>query len=206
MQIILKYFTDINNKQQEKFAKLFDLYFEWNNKINVISRKDIDKLYERHILFSLAIAKFTDFKPQTKIIDVGTGGGFPGVPLAIMFPDVDFILVDSINKKLKVVNEICNALKIKNVKTIHSRIENLNITYDFIVSRAVTNFTDFTKNVKNLKPRKNINPIKNGIIYLKGGDISEEQKKFKNKLTVINISDYFSEEFFKTKKLIYYKN
>lgn len=203
MQIILKYFPEICTQKQ--FSGLFDLYKEWNNKINVISRKDIDKLYERHVLFSLAIAKFITFADNSKIIDVGTGGGFPGIPLAIMFPDVEFILVDSINKKLKVVNEVCKSLQIKNVKTIHSRIENLNLTYDFIISRAVTNFTDFVKNTKKLNPRKNINTINNGIIYLKGGDVSEEKNKFKNKLTVINISDYFSEEFFETKKLIYYK-
>ena len=205
MQIILKYFPEICTQKQEQFSGLFDLYKEWNNKINVISRKDIDKLYERHVLFSLAIAKFITFADNSKIIDVGTGGGFPGIPLAIMFPDVEFILVDSINKKLKVVNEVCKSLQIKNVKTIHSRIENLNLTYDFIISRAVTNFTDFVKNTKKLNPRKNINTINNGIIYLKGGDVSEEKNKFKNKLTVINISDYFSEEFFETKKLIYYK-
>ena len=206
MQVILKYFPDLSADKTEKLTKLFELYSYWNKKINVISRKDIEKLYERHILFSLAIAKFITFKPKTKIIDVGTGGGFPGVPLAIMFPQCEFILVDSINKKLKVVNEVCNALEIKNVKTIHSRIENLNLNYDFIVSRAVTNFVDFVKNTKNLKLRKNFNDIDNGIIYLKGGDVSEEKNKFKNKLIVKNISDYFDEEFYKTKKIIFYKN
>ncbi len=206
MQIILKYFPDIDSQKKEKFANLFDLYYNWNNKINVISRKDIDKLYERHILFSLSIAKFIQFKPGTKIIDVGTGGGLPGIPLAIMFPDTNFILVDSINKKLKVVNEICKSLKITNIKTIHSRIEDLSLSYDFIISRAVTNFTDFVKNTKKLKQQKSTNKIKNGIIYLKGGDTSNEENKFKNKLTVINISDYFNEPFFETKKLIFYKN
>jgi len=203
MDIILKYFHSLSKSQINQFNQLGDLYKFWNEKINVISRKDIDNLYERHILFSLAIAKIIQFKSRTKIIDIGTGGGFPGIPLAIMFPDADFILVDSIQKKIKVVDEICNSINLQNVITKNIRAENIKDTFDFIVSRAVTAFPNFYKLFKKLIAKQNINEIENGILYLKGGNIEDELYNIQNKYTVYNISNFYNEDFFRSKKVIY---
>ncbi len=203
MQIILKYFPSLTQKQIAQFQELQKLYPYWNERINVISRKDIGQLYERHVLHSLAIAKIFQFPENCKILDVGTGGGFPGVPLAIMFPNANFILADSIGKKITVVNEICSSIKLKNICTINSRAENIENTFNFIVSRAVTDFPQIVKLVKSkIKPGE-INGTRNGIIYLKGGDFINEIAPFKEKVKVYNISDFFAEEFFVTKKIIY---
>lgn len=203
MEIIHKYFSDLPEGIESNLSKLQALYSEWNEKINVISRKDIENIYEKHVLHSLAIAKFITFEPGTQILDIGTGGGFPGIPLAIMFPEVQFHLVDSIGKKIKVVQEVAGALNLKNVKAEQSRVEDLDRKYDFIVSRAVAptdqlhgwTFKKFSKEPKN--------SIANGYILLKGGDLTEELKKFKNIVTEVNLSQYFKEEFFETKKIIY---
>jgi len=203
MDIIKKYFPELSEKQFNQFAQLKDLYIDWNSKINVISRKDIDELYERHVLHSLAIAKVIEFKPNTKILDVGTGGGFPGIPLAIMFPESNFHLVDSIGKKITVVNEISSAINLKNLKADHERAEKIKDNYDFIVSRAVTAFPTFYNWVKTKVNKKSFNDLKNGILYLKGGDLSEELKDFENKITTYSITQYFAESFFETKKVIY---
>lgn len=202
MNEILKYFPGLNETQIEQFSKLEDLYFEWNEKINVISRKDIDELYVKHILHSLAIAKVMKFKDGSEVLDVGTGGGFPGIPLAILFPEVQFHLVDSIAKKILVVNEIANALNLKNVKAEAQRVEKLKSKYDFIISRAVTQMPKFVGWIRNKIKKENINPLPNGILYLKGGDLTEELKEFKS-AAIYPISDYFSEEFFDTKKVVY---
>lgn len=203
MNEILKYFPDLSEKQTEQFSKLKDLYFEWNEKINVISRKDIDELYVNHVLHSLAIAKVIQFKPGAEILDVGTGGGFPGIPLAILFPQVNFHLVDSIQKKILVVSEVAMALDLKNVKAEAQRAEKLKSKYDFIVSRAVTQMPKFVGWVKNKIKKENMHSFANGILYLKGGDLSEELKEFKN-AQIFPVSDYFSEEFFDTKKVVYF--
>ena len=202
MKLILKYFPNLTVIQIEQFEKLYHLYLVWNSKINVISRKDIDELYLRHVLHSLAIAKVVQFKDGTKIIDVGTGGGFPGVPLAIMFPKCSFHLVDSINKKLKVINAVSEALELNNITTTHSRVEAIDDQYDFIVSRAVTAMPVFAGWVKNKVLKKSKHSIKNGILYLKGGELTEELKDFP-KATLYNLSDYFEEDFFETKKLVH---
>lgn len=202
MQEILKYFPDLSEKQIEAFLKLKDLYFEWNEKINVISRKDIDELYIKHVLHSLAIAKVMKFKDGSEVLDVGTGGGFPGIPLAILFPEVKFHLVDSIAKKILVVSEVANVLELKNVKAETQRVEKLKSKYDFIVSRAVTQMPKFVGWVRGKIKKEHINPLPNGILYLKGGDLSEELKDFKI-AEIYPISDYFSEEFFDTKKVVY---
>jgi len=202
MDLILKYFPDLTETQINQFEVLESLYKDWNAKINVVSRKDIDELYLRHVLHSLAIAKVIQFKDGTTILDVGTGGGFPGVPLAIMFPNCQFHLVDSINKKLKVINAVCEALEITNIKTTHSRVEAINETYDFIVSRAVTAMPEFTKWVKGKTAKRQRNDLKNGILYLKGGDLTEELKQYTN-VKAFLLSDYFEEDFFDTKKVIY---
>ncbi|MFC2138183.1 16S rRNA (guanine(527)-N(7))-methyltransferase RsmG, partial [Bacteroidota bacterium] len=181
MDIILKYFHGLSDIQIHQYEQLHDLYRFWNEKINVISRKDIDNLYERHILHSIAIAKITQFKPGTKIIDIGTGGGFPGIPLAIMFPKAEFVLVDSILKKINVVNEICNSINLQNVVAIQSRAEKIKEKFDFIVSRAVTAFPAFYKLFYKLISTQNINDLKNGILYLKGGDFEEELKTIQKK-------------------------
>ncbi|MBN1768376.1 MAG: 16S rRNA (guanine(527)-N(7))-methyltransferase RsmG [Prolixibacteraceae bacterium] len=203
MDSILKYFKELTNRQIEQFEMLESLYNEWNSKINVVSRKDIDELYTRHVLHSLAIAKLVQFKPNTTVLDVGCGGGFPGIPLAILFPDVQFTLTDSIGKKIKVVNEVAKALGLSNVHGIQSRAEKLPYRYHFIVSRAVTAFPKFVALTRKLIDNQQINDIKNGIIYLKGGDFSDETALFAKKLTVYPISDYFEEDFFETKKVIY---
>ena len=201
MQIIHKYFPDLTEKQIEQFTDLQQLYQHWNAQINVISRKNIDTLYTNHILHSLAIAKVIQFEKGTKILDIGTGGGFPGIPLAILFPEVEFLLVDSIGKKIIVVNEVSNAIGLSNVRTLHERAENINETFDFVVSRAVTNMTDFKKWVKGKFNNTHNNTLNNGILYLKGGDLSEELRGISH--YKYEIADFFEEEFFETKKVIY---
>lgn len=203
VDIIFKYFTELSEQQKEQFTKLFELYSFWNAQINVISRKDIDELYERHILHSLAIAKFCTFKKGERVLDVGTGGGFPGIPLAILFPETDFHLVDSIGKKIKVVQEVAQALGLKNVTATHGRAEQIRDKYNFVVSRAVTRLADFYPWVRGKFSSKHINAIANGILYLKGGDLSEEIKEAKLKAELYPISDYYSEEFFETKYVVY---
>ena len=202
MELILKYFPNLTETQIQQFEALEALYKDWNSKINVISRKDIDELYLRHVLHSLGIAKVIDFVPGTSILDVGTGGGFPGVPLAILFPECQFHLVDSINKKLKVINAVAEALELTNIRTTHSRVEAIDETYDFIVSRAVTTMPEFTTWVKGKVARTQKNELKNGILYLKGGDLTEELKQYKT-VKAFLLSDYFEEPFFETKKVIH---
>jgi len=206
MQIIKKYFPDLSQYQIKQFEQLQNLYREWNSKINVISRKDIENLYEKHILHSLGIAKIIKFKKGTKILDVGTGGGFPGIPLAIIFPDSKFTLIDSIGKKIKVVNAIADELKLSNVKTIQIRAENINDKFDFIVSRAVTSLPVFYNWVNKKIMKKSFNDIDNGILYLKGGDIDKELKILKKQYSIYELNKYFTEDFFNTKKIIYIKN
>jgi 16S rRNA (guanine527-N7)-methyltransferase len=201
-EIIAKYFPDLSNDQIEKFKKLEGLYKDWNQKINVVSRKDIDELYMRHVLHSLGIAAFHKFEDGLNILDVGTGGGFPGIPLAIMFPNCDFTLVDSIGKKLKVVNAVVEELGLTNVKTIHNRVEKVDDRYDFVVSRAVTQMPEFVSWVKNKFKRENTSSLQNGIIYLKGGDLTQELKNYSN-VVVKDLKDYFEEDFFETKKVVY---
>ncbi|TXE07188.1 16S rRNA (guanine(527)-N(7))-methyltransferase RsmG [Seonamhaeicola algicola] len=202
MELILKYFPNLTETQIQQFKKLEALYQDWNLKINVVSRKDIDELYLRHVLHSLAIAKLISFKDGTKIMDVGTGGGFPGVPLAIMFPNCTFHLVDSIAKKLKVVNEVVDGLGITNVKTTHTRVEEINDTYDFIVSRAVAAMPTFVHWTKGKIAKNQNNSLKNGILYLKGGDLTDELKEYTT-AKIYNLTDYYTEDFFETKKLVH---
>lgn len=202
MEILQKYFTNLSDIQVLQFKQLEGLYKEWNAQINVVSRKDIDELYVRHVLHSLGIAKVQEFKPKSKILDVGTGGGFPGIPLAILFPEVDFYLVDSIGKKIKVVNEVATALGLKNVKAEHIRAEKVNGEFDFIVSRAVTKMDDFVKWTKKKIRKKSNHELKNGILYLKGGDLTEELANFP-KATLSDLPNYFSEDFFETKKVVH---
>jgi len=201
MQIIHKYFPDLTEKQIKQFADLQPLYEHWNAQINVISRKNMDTIYTNHILHSLAIAKVIQFEKGTKILDIGTGGGFPGIPLAILFPEVDFLLVDSIGKKIKVVNEVTSEIGLTNVRTLHKRAEDIKEKFDFVVSRAVTNMTDFKKWVKGRFNNTHNNTLNNGILYLKGGDLLEELRGISH--TKHQIADLFEEEFFKTKKVIY---
>jgi 16S rRNA (guanine527-N7)-methyltransferase len=203
--LIQKYFPEITEKQMHSFEKLPDLYTKWNEKINVVSRKDIDSLLEKHVLHSLGIAKVIKFTPTTKVLDIGTGGGFPGIPLAILFPDSQFTLVDSIGKKIKVVNEIAQILNLNNVTGIHSRAEKIKEKFDFVVSRAVTQMPVFMSWVKGKFISKNINSLQNGVLYLKGGDLTEELKNFPE-ATIFELKDYFDQEFFKTKKVVYIKN
>ncbi len=202
MELILKYFPNLTETQIKQFKELEDLYQDWNLKINVVSRKDIDELYMRHVLHSLGIAKVMQFKNGSKILDVGTGGGFPGIPLAILFPECQFHLVDSIAKKLKVVNEVVEGLELTNVKTTHSRVEEINKTYDFIVSRAVAAMPTFVHWIKGKITKKQNNDLKNGILYLKGGDLTEELQSYKT-ATIYNLTDYFEEEFYETKKVVH---
>lgn len=200
---IKKYFPEVSEFQIKQFEQLIPLYTEWNNKINVISRKDIDNLYINHILSSLAIAKIVSFKNGTKILDVGTGGGFPGIPLAIMFPECKFHLIDSIGKKITVVQAVIENLGLENTTTEKIRVENINTKFNFIVSRAVTTLPVLYGWVNNKILSKHQNTIKNGILYLKGGDVDEEVKDISGKYTTYNISDYYTEEYFKTKKVIH---
>ncbi|WP_372753108.1 16S rRNA (guanine(527)-N(7))-methyltransferase RsmG [Mariniflexile sp.] len=202
MELILKYFTNLTEDQIQKFQKLESLYQDWNLKINVVSRKDIDELYLRHVLHSLAIAKVIQFKDGTKILDVGTGGGFPGIPLAILFPNCSFHLVDSIAKKLKVVDEVVQGLGLKNVKTTHSRVEEIDDTFHFIVSRAVAIMPTFVHWVKGKIAKEQTHDLKNGILYLKGGDLTEELQDYRT-ATIYNISDFYTEEFYETKKVVH---
>ena len=202
MEEILKQFPNLTENQALQFQKLQSLYQDWNAKINVISRKDIDELYTRHVLHSLGIAKIIEFRPGSKIMDVGTGGGFPGIPLAILFPEVDFYLIDIIAKKIKVVNEVAIGLGLKNVKAEQKRAELVRQEFDFIVSRAVTNMPDFVKWVDDKVAKKQNHELANGILYLKGGDLTEELKDFP-KATQYNLSDFFSDEFFETKKVVH---
>lgn len=202
MNLIQYYFPEITEVQIQQFQQLEDLYKDWNSKINVVSRKDIEELYLRHVLHSLGIAKVISFKPTSKIMDVGTGGGFPGVPLAILFPQSKFHLVDSIGKKLKVVEGVVESLGLKNVRTTHGRAEEVQGEFDFIVSRAVTSMPVFAGWVKNKILKTQNHELKNGILYLKGGDLTEELQVFRT-TTIYNLSDYFKEEFFETKKVVH---
>ena len=202
MDEILKYFPNLTDIQKEQFAKLDFLYHDWNAKINVISRKDIDELYTKHILHSLGIAKIIKFEPGTFVLDVGTGGGFPGIPLAILFPETRFYLIDVIAKKIKVVQAVADALELKNVKAEQLRAELEKGDFDFIVSRAVTNMPDFVSWIKDKNKKKSKHELKNGILYLKGGDLTEELKDFP-KATEYNLSEFFEDEFFETKKVVH---
>lgn len=203
MELILKYFPDLTDQQKDKFGELESLYQFWNARVNVISRQDIDTLYERHVLHSLGIAKVMDFKPGTAVLDVGTGGGFPGIPLAIMYPGSTFHLVDSIGKKIRVVQEIAQALELTNVKAEQVRAERLTDSYEFVVSRAVTRITPFVGWVRNNISRNSFHELKNGILYLKGGDLEEELAELKMKTKTYALSQYFEEDFFETKKVVH---
>ena len=202
MELILKYFPNLTETQMNQFRMLKELYEDWNAKINVISRKDIEELYVRHVLHSLGIVKVVEFKKGTKIMDVGTGGGFPGIPLAIMYPEVDFYLIDVIAKKIKVVNEVAKALGLKNVTAEQKRAELVKWNFDFIVSRAVTNMPDFVNWVSERTVKDSKHDLKNGILYLKGGDLTEELASFPNAIQY-PLSDFFVEEFFETKKVVH---
>ena len=203
MDIIRTYFPDLTELQIEQFSSLQNLYSEWNSMINVISRKDIDQLYLRHVLHSLAIAKIISFVPNTSILDIGTGGGFPGIPLAILFPEVQFHLVDSIGKKVKVVQEISKALQLKNVNAEKLRAQDISQKYDFVLSRAVCRLSEFIPWVINNINRTNRNELANGVLYLKGGDLKEELSEINSPVTIYSIQEFFKEEFFETKSIVY---
>ncbi|WP_405395659.1 16S rRNA (guanine(527)-N(7))-methyltransferase RsmG [Maribacter sp. Asnod2-G09] len=202
VEIIFENFPNLTENQKQEFRKLEELYKDWNQKINVVSRKDIDELYLRHVLHSLGIAKFIQFKDGASILDVGTGGGFPGIPLAILFPEVHFTLVDSIGKKIKVVNEVVEGLQLTNVTTINARVEEIPGKFDFIVSRAVAAMPTFVHWIKGKIKKESQHPIRNGILYLKGGDLNEELKDYRT-AEIYNLTDYFKEDFFETKKMVY---
>lgn len=201
IDLILKYFPEISEAQKLQFEKLEELYTEWNAKINVISRKDMESLYEKHILHSLGIAKIMEFAPGTKVLDIGTGGGFPGIPLAILFPEVQFTLIDSIGKKITVVNAVAEGIELKNVTGIHGRAEKLKEKFHFVVSRAVTQMPEFLRWLKGKFEKEQFNPKHNGVLYLKGGDLAEELAGMK--CEIFNLKNYFEEEFFDTKKVVY---
>lgn len=203
MDIILKYFPNLTQEQIKKFQMLDELYHDWNAKINVISRKDIDNLYEHHVLHSLGIAELIRFKPGTKVMDLGTGGGFPGIPLAIMFPETSFHLVDSIGKKIKVCQEVANALSLQNVTTQWCRAEEVKEKYHFVVSRAVMPLADLVKIIRKNISKEQINALPNGIICLKGGELENETLPLKNQTEIYPLTDYFEEPFFETKKVVY---
>ncbi len=202
MEIILKYFSDITERQRYQFTLLQELYKDWNLKINVVSRKDVDELYVRHVLHSLGIAKVIKFKPDASVTDAGTGGGFPGIPLAVLFPETSFHLIDSIGKKIKVVDKVVEVLGLENVRTTHGRVEETKETCDFIVSRAVAQMETFHRWVKNNVQKKQNHDLQNGILYLKGGDLAEELAKFP-KAVIYDLSDHFEEPFFETKKVVH---
>jgi 16S rRNA (guanine527-N7)-methyltransferase len=202
-EIILPHFPEIDENQISQFVSLYHLYSEWNTKINLISRKDIDFLYERHILHSLSIAKIIRFLPDTTILDAGTGGGFPGIPLSILFPEVSFVLADSMAKKIKVVDEIIIGAKIENARTLVARVEDIDDKFDFIVSRAVTAFPQFYDWVKNKIHKKSFNALPNGIIALKGGELTEELSVFEGLVKIYELKSFFEQEFFETKKIVY---
>lgn len=202
-EIIFQYFQELTDVQREQFAQLDALYREWNAKINVISRKDIDNLYPHHVLHSLGIAKVINFRPGTKIMDIGTGGGFPGIPLAILFPKCQFKLIDSIGKKIKVASAVAQAIGLKNVQIEHRNVMEEKAKYDFVVSRAVMNASDLVKLVRKNISREQHNALPNGLICLKGGDVTEEMAPFANCSEVWNLSQYFADEFFETKKVTY---
>lgn len=201
--IIQHYFPDLTKEQINQFDQLGSLYKDWNTQINVISRKDIDELYVRHVLHSLGIAKVISFKDKTKILDVGTGGGFPGIPLAILFPECEFVLVDSIGKKIKVVKEVVERLGLENVKAYHKRAEEINGQFDFVVTRAVTRILKLIPWVKGKLSPESFNELKNGVLFLKGGDLTEEIKESNKKVELFPLSVYFKEEFFETKTVLY---
>ena len=203
MDLILKYFPDLTEEQKRQFAALYDLYLAWKSKINVISRKDIENLYEHHVLHSLGIAKVIRFRPGTQIMDLGTGGGFPGIPLAILFPEVQFHLVDSIGKKVRVASEIANSIGLKNVTFRHARAEEEKGKFDFVVSRAVMPLTDLLKIIRKNISSKQQNALPNGLICLKGGELGNETMPVKNKTTLWDLKEFFEEEFFETKKVVY---
>lgn len=203
MEQILKYFPTLSDKQRLQFSMLGDLYKEWNEKINVISRKDIDALYEHHVLHSLGIAKFINFTPGTKILDVGTGGGFPGIPLAILFPQCHFCLIDSIGKKIKVATEIANSIGLQNISLFHKNVKEEKQKFDFVVSRAVMEASSLLAYSHKNISQTNGNEINNGIICLKGGDLTAELKDINRQYELINLSDYFNEDYFETKKILY---
>jgi len=202
MEEIQSHFPDLTETQLQQFAALEGLYTDWNAKINVISRKDIDALYTKHVLHSLGIAKVMPFMPGATVLDVGTGGGFPGIPLAILFPETNFYLIDVIAKKIKVVQEVATALGLQNVRAEQMRAENVNEDFDFIVSRAVTNMPDFVQWIKDKIKKKQLHELKNGILYLKGGDLTEELADFP-KATEYNLAEFFKDEFFETKKVVH---
>ena len=203
MNIIQKYFPNLSEKQKSQIEQLEPIYREWNEKINVISRKDLDFLYERHVLHALGIAKVLNFQPGSKILDIGTGGGFPGIPLAIMFPDSNFHLVDSIGKKITVVKDVAKQLKLSNVEPQQIRAELLERKYDFILSRAVTRFASFYPWVKGKFKKEDFNEFQNGLLFLKGGDVEEEMEEIPVSYVVYHLNDYFDEPFFDTKKVVY---
>ncbi|MGB5228040.1 MAG: 16S rRNA (guanine(527)-N(7))-methyltransferase RsmG [Eudoraea sp.] len=200
--IIFKYFPNLSEIQKEQFLSLEGLYKDWNKKINVVSRKDIEELYLRHVLHSLGIAKIQPFINGASVLDVGTGGGFPGIPLAILYPEANFTLVDAIGKKIKVVEEVVAGLELKNITTYHRRVEEVHDHFDFIVSRAVAAMPAFVRWVQGRIKKKSLHELKNGILYLKGGDLSEELKDYRN-VQVFEMSEFFMEDFFKTKKVVY---
>jgi 16S rRNA (guanine527-N7)-methyltransferase len=203
MELILKYFPNITETQKSQFEALYALYTDWNEKINVISRKDIEHLYEHHVLHSLAIAEIIHFQSGTTILDVGTGGGFPGIPLAILFPETQFVLIDSIGKKIKVGTEVSTAIGLKNIKLKHLRVQDEKDKYDFVVSRAVMPLGDLVKLVQKNVSKKHKNALPNGLICLKGGELQHEIQPYKNVAELYDVSDFFSEEFFRTKKAVF---
>lgn len=203
ISILQKYFPNLTDHQQQQFAALQSLYEYWNAQINVVSRKDIDLLYERHVLHSLGIAKVIKFKPNTRIMDVGCGGGFPGIPLAILFPECNFYLIDAIAKKIKVVNEVATAVGLKNMVAEQKRAEDVTEKFEFVISRAVTDASIFYRWVQNKISKKQFNELPNGILFLKGGELDEEFKSFKKQAVFYNLKDFFEEDFFETKKVVY---